>query len=95
MYMVQRRTAPPPGMVIVFPLLEVGDSFFLPPPVACGGGLWWSSPPPVACGGGVYVYMIDLLFIYVCMYICIHMKKWYICTIYDLKMCIYKYTYDI
>ena len=48
----------PGKMVMVFPTFEVVP-------------VW---PAVVMCGGGVYVYMIDMLFVYVCIYIYILMR---------------------
>ena len=58
------------------------------PVVVCGG-----LSPPVACVGGVYVYMIDMLFIYVCgknKYIYIYIWYFYICRYVKYSVYIFK-----
>ena len=76
--MVQRRK-PPQKMVMVFPPLEVVDSFFL------------SLPAPVACGGGVRWWGVCIHYGHVFYSMCININIY----IYAHMINIYIYEYDI
>ena len=75
-----------------------------PPLVACGGGgrsppspaLWpvvrvCGGRPPPPGGGGVYVYMINMLQIYLCIYKNIYIR--YVCIY--VQSTIFKYIYHL